>query len=187
MARVPARLAAVLAVLLSAAAILPAASRADERRTTRQACAGAELVPAPDNLAAVRAAVVCLHNRERTARGLPRLREQRQLRTAAQGHADHMVAARFFAHDAPDGGDFADRILGTGYGRSARLSLGENIAYASGGGTTVAAIHAMWMGSPGHRANILQRRFREIGVGIALGAPDGGAGATYAADFGARR
>ena len=183
-----ARLVAVLAVLLCTAVVLPAASAAAEERTTRQTCAGAELVPAPDNLAAVRAAVICLHNRERAARGLPRLREQRQLRAAAQGHADHMVAAQFFAHDGPDGGDFADRILGTGYGRFARLMLGENIAYASGGGATAGEIHAMWMGSAGHRANILQRRFREIGVGIALGAPVGGGdGATFAADFGARR
>jgi uncharacterized protein YkwD len=189
MARVvPARLVAALALLLCAAVILPATAAADSKPRAAQTCAGAELVPAPDNLAAARAAVLCLHNRERAARGLPRLREQRQLRAAAQAHAEHMVEAQFFAHDDPDGGDFAARILDTGYGRNARWSLGENIAYASGDGATVAQIHRMWMDSPGHRANILQRRFREIGIGIALGSPDGeDAGATYAADFGVRR
>ena len=189
MARVvPARLFALLALVLCSAAILPATSEAGQKRRTPVACAGAELVPAPDNLVAARAAVLCLHNRERAARGLPRLREQRQLRAAAQAHAEHMVTAQFFAHDDPDGDDFAHRILGTGYGRHARWSLGENIAYASGDDATVAEIHRMWMESPGHRANILQRRFREIGIGIALGAPVGDdTGATYAADFGVRR
>ena len=46
------------------------------------------------------------------------------------------------------------------------------------------------MDSPGHRANILRRQFREIGIGIALGAPVGAGGlhgATYTADFGVRR
>ena len=46
------------------------------------------------------------------------------------------------------------------------------------------------MSSPGHKANILRRQFREIGIGIALGAPvDAGGldGATYTADFGVRR
>ena len=44
------------------------------------------------------------------------------------------------------------------------------------------------MSSPGHRENILRPQFREIGIGIALGAAGAGAdGATYTADFGARR
>ncbi|MEA2391126.1 MAG: hypothetical protein QOK31_1235, partial [Solirubrobacteraceae bacterium] len=38
----------------------------------------------------------------------------------------------------------------------------------------------------GHRANILRGSFREIGIGIALGTPAGGSGATYTTDFGAK-
>ena len=41
-----------------------------------------------------------------------------------------------------------------------------------------------WMNSAGHRANILSRSFKQIGIGIANGAPNGGSGATYATDFG---
>ena len=53
---------------------------------------------------------------------------------------------------------------------------------------TAAEIHRAWMDSPGHRANILRPQFREIGIGIALGAAGAGPdGATYTADFGARR
>ena len=45
-----------------------------------------------------------------------------------------------------------------------------------------------WMASPGHRANVLRRSFRELGIGIAAGMPtDPASGATYTADYGARR
>jgi uncharacterized protein YkwD len=50
----------------------------------------------------------------------------------------------------------------------------------------VRAIGAAWMDSPPHRANILSSSFRAIGIGIALGTPSGGAGATYTTDFGRR-
>ena len=44
------------------------------------------------------------------------------------------------------------------------------------------------MDSPGHRANIVKRAYREIGIGVVIGAPsDRGAGATYTADFGVVR
>jgi uncharacterized protein YkwD len=45
---------------------------------------------------------------------------------------------------------------------------------------------ASWMASPGHRANILKRRFHVIGIGVVDGVPvaGGGAGATYTTDFG---
>jgi uncharacterized protein YkwD len=42
------------------------------------------------------------------------------------------------------------------------------------------------MNSPGHRANILSSSFRAIGIGIALGTPGSGRGATYTTDFGKR-
>ena len=44
------------------------------------------------------------------------------------------------------------------------------------------------MDSPGHRANVVKRAYREIGIGVVTGVPtDGGAGATYTADFGVVR
>jgi len=179
----------LFAALLALCALLalPAASPAAKRRA---ACPNANLAPTAANVALVRAAVLCLHNRERTARGLPRLHEQADLRRAAEGHSIQMVAAQFFSHDAPDGRDMVDRILGAGYARGRGWSLGENIAWGTGPLASAAAIHRAWMRSPGHKANILRRQFREIGIGIALGAPapaDGQHGATYTADFGVRR
>jgi uncharacterized protein YkwD len=138
----------------------------------------------------VRAAVLCLHNRVRAGHGLPLLKGSAKLRRAAVGHSDDMVAEGFFAHESPSGTDMAERILSTGYAAGQGWSLGENIAWGTGSLATAAEIQHAWMESPGHRANILRRQFREIGIGIAVGAPvDAGGmqGATYTADFGVRR
>jgi uncharacterized protein YkwD len=176
--------------------VLPASASAAKdggKRKARSAqqCANTDVAPAAGSVAVVRAAVLCLHNRERAERGLPLLREHAKLRQAAEGHSDDMVAGSYFSHDAPDGDDMVDRILRTGYARGAGgWSLGENIGYGTGDLATAAQIHRAWMRSPGHRANILRRQFREIGIGIALGAPvdaHGQTGATYTADFGLRR
>ena len=132
--------------------------------------------------------MLCLHNRERSARGLPALKENPLLRQAAEDHSTDMVSAGFFSHDAPGGGSMVDRILGTGYAKGAGWSIGENIAWGTGCLATAAQIQRAWMDSPGHKANILRRQFREIGIGIAIGAPAGDSdGATYTADFGVRR
>jgi uncharacterized protein YkwD len=150
-------------------------------------CRGANLAPSPAHAAQARAATLCLLNRERTRRGLPRLHAHRSLRHAATKYARLMVAKRFFNHISPAGTTMAQRIKRTRYLRHTRAwSLGENIAWGSAGVATPARIVSAWMRSAGHRANILDRRFREIGIGIALGAPTGGAGATYVNEFGHR-
>jgi len=182
----------LLAFVLAACVVivLPAATAGAAKRSRSGECANTTVRPAAGNVAAVRAAVLCLHNSERSDRGLPPLKENARLRRAALGHSGDMVAGRFFAHESPAGADMADRILGTGYARRQGWSLGENIAWGTGSLATAAEIQRAWMESPGHRANILRRQFREIGIGIALGVPvDAGAldGATYTADFGVRR
>src|SRR5438128_1825537 len=66
--------------------------------------------------------------------------------------------------------------------------LRENIAWGSLDWATPRAIMRSWMNSPPHRANILNRSFRDIGIGVARGAPVSGVSnaATYVTDFGAR-
>jgi uncharacterized protein YkwD len=79
------------------------------------------------------------------------------------------------------------RIKRTNYLRGARgWTLGENLAWGTGSAATPARIVSAWMHSPGHRRNILDRRYREFGIGLALGAPTGGPGATYVNEFGRR-
>ena len=66
--------------------------------------------------------------------------------------------------------------------------LGENLEWGTGALATPRGALESWMKSPGHRANILRRSFRELGVGVVLGVPVGDtAGATYTVDFGVRR
>ncbi len=178
----------LLTALLALCALLALPGAAEAKR--KGACANAHVAPAAANVELVRTAVLCLHNRERAARGLPPLRENARLRRAAEGHSGDMVASGFFAHDSPSGDGMAERILRTGYGQGQSWALGENIAWGTGTLATAAEIQRAWMESPGHRANVLRRRFRELGIGIAVGAPvASGAmqGATYTADFGVRR
>jgi len=186
-ARAP-RLFLAVCIALCALIALPAASSAARKRTVR--CANTNVAPNAANLATVRAAVLCLHNRERAARRLAPLKQNARLRRAAELHSTNMVNAHFFSHETPDGTDMVDRILRAGFARGAGWLLGENIAWGSGDLATAAEIHRAWMLSPGHKANIVRREFRSIGIGIAIGAPvdtDGLGAATYTADFGVRR
>jgi uncharacterized protein YkwD len=183
-----------LALLLAVAALLvPAGAQAHpEAKTSQDGCANTNLKPTRANLELVRDAVLCLHNRERSRHGLPQLRENPKLRRAAERHTDSMVSERFFDHTSPSGSTMVERIRRTGYTKRARSwALGENIAWGSGSLATAAQIHRSWMNSPGHRANILQRSFREIGIGIETGLPVrlsvAQSGATYTTDFGYRR
>ena len=175
-----------LAGLIALVALLaPAGAQA-------QGCANVNVKPNRANLEVVRSAVLCLHNAERARHGLPRLSESPRLRRAAERHSSNMVDAHFFDHTSPSGSTMVDRIRRTGYTSGARgWSLGENIAWGSGRLATAAQIQRAWMKSPGHRANILQRAFREIGIGIETGLPvrlsASQSGATYTTDFGYRR
>jgi uncharacterized protein YkwD len=132
-------------------------------------------------------ATLCVLNVERKKRGLRPLRLNRKLAAAARGHSGAMASRHFFSHNSLNGSSFLDRIRRTGYLRGARSwNVGENIAWGTGRLGTPRAIGRAWMNSPGHRANILSRSFRAIGIGIAAGSPSGGAGATYTTDFGRR-
>ncbi len=146
---------------------------------TAAACENTALIPQQGNLGKVRAAVLCLHNQERAAHGLRELKANKKLRKAARGHSAFMVRASRFEH-----GDLGGRIRRAGY---RGWTYGENIAWGTGHLATAGEIHRAWMDSPGHRENILRPQFRDIGIGIALGAAGAGPdGATYTADFGAR-
>jgi uncharacterized protein YkwD len=154
------------------------------------ACAAAHSSPAEAAASQLEHTVLCLVNRERAARGLGRLRSNDRLDRAARGHSRHMVEANFFSHDSPGGASVLQRVKRRGYNGRGGLMVGENIAWGSGSYATPAEIVEGWMNSSGHRANILHRGFREIGVGVAKGAPrpvGGQPAATYTTDFGTRR
>jgi uncharacterized protein YkwD len=150
-------------------------------------CPGAHTMPTAANAKKARSATLCLLNRQRRARGLTALRSNRRLETAATRYSRRMVRQRFFDHTAPDGTTVEQRVSAVGYGGF--RALAENIAWGSGPQATPARIVNGWMHSPGHRRNILDDTLREIGIGIAQGAPQDTGGqqaATYTTDFGRR-
>ena len=161
--------------------------------TFASACAGADIQPNAQNIATARSATLCLLNQQRASFGLGRLRAHRQLTVAAQSYAGDMVRGGFFSHVSPSGSTLEQRIRqGTRYLAGAlRYQIGENIAWGQGALAKPSAIVAAWMASPGHRANILRGAFREIGIGIAPGAPMAGLAGdpavTYTNEFGTRR
>jgi uncharacterized protein YkwD len=167
---------AAAAATVAAALAAPAAAQA--------ACANKDANPNDISLGEAKQATLCLINRERRQHGLRGFRDNGRLDRASQRHANDMSDRKYFAH-----GDFVGRIRAARYLKNARgYTVGENIAWGSFDYATPASIVDGWMHSPGHRANILNGRFHEIGLGVARGAPTRGQdrAGTYVTDFGTR-
>jgi uncharacterized protein YkwD len=186
----------VLAVLAFVALAAPAAAQADRDPTARaraasERCDGADAMPGQATAEDLRAATLCLMNAERTARGLGRLQTEPLLGRVASSYARQMVRGRFFDHTSPGGSTMLARIKATSYLRDVTSwSVGENLAWGSGSLATPRATVRAWMQSADHRANLLDRHFADIGIGVAVGAPvalePGELGGTYVTDFGRR-
>ena len=105
--------------------------------------------------------VLDLVNVERAAQGLHPLSADHNLATAARNHSEDMGLQGYFSHTSLDGRTVPDRIKAAGYSYN---TYGENIA---GGQPTPEDVIDAWMSSSGHRANILNSNFCDIGVGYA--------------------
>lgn len=121
----------------------------------------ASVTAAPELLADFESEVINLVNIERKKNDptCPNLTLHPTLRQVAYAHSKDMADRGFFSHTNPDGDGPGDRIDRTNYDYS---TWGENIA---AGYETPAAVMDGWMNSPGHRSNILNCRFLDIGVG----------------------
>lgn len=153
-------------------------------------CQNTELTPEPGNVALVRAAVLCLINRERAQSGELPLALNPALQAAADGHAQEMVSADYFEHVSPSGLTPLGRMRAAGYlpDPSAGYVVGENIAWGTLNLATPQAIVSAWIASPEHLANILEDHYRETAIGVVPAVPpqlaNGQQGATYAQEFG---
>ncbi|MFF9125525.1 CAP domain-containing protein [Streptomyces sp. NPDC014889] len=107
------------------------------------------------------ARVVELVNSERSKAGCSALTVNDKLTKAAQAHSDDMAAHKNMSHTGSDGSNPGDRITQAGYSWQ---TYGENVAY---GYATPEQVMDGWMSSAGHKANILNCSFKEIGVGLA--------------------
>jgi uncharacterized protein YkwD len=173
-----------LVAACSTLALLGAPSRAAAQST---GCGFTRLAANAAPESNVRSAVRCLVNTTRIRHGLRPLRPSARLNLAADRHSADMVARGYFAHVTPEGKSVADRVRETGYlGGSQDWALGEDIGWGTSTLATAAAIFDAWMRSPPHRRVILDREFRQIGVGVARGVPvpGQGDGATFVLDLG---
>jgi uncharacterized protein YkwD len=175
-------------IVVAGLLLAPTAGAADWSAQAASACPGAALTPTSANLREVRAAVLCLLNRERTSRGMKALHSNAKLRKAAERHSRNMNRQDFFDHVTPSGSTPLQRVKAAGYLTGASsFSVGENIGWGESRLSTPLEMVNAWMHSAGHRANILRREFRHVGIGVNVGAPIGGAGgATYTTEFGKR-
>jgi uncharacterized protein YkwD len=153
------------------------------------ACPYSGLAPSAMSSEQAEVSVTCLVNKARRNNGARRLTSDPGLQSAARGHSAAMDAGNYFSHNG--NGSPLDRIRATGYlGGASAWMVGENIHWGTAGQGTPKATVARWMGSPAHRFAMLSRRFRNIGVGVAMGSPMGSSGgntAIYTADFGLSR
>ncbi len=109
--------------------------------------------------------IVDATNAERIKAGLTPFVVNPKLNASATLKTNDMAEKHYFEHESPTGEDMADLAQEAGY---AYVIIAENLAvgntFADG-----ADVVAEWMNSPGHRANILNPKYREIGVSVAKG------------------
>ena len=103
--------------------------------------------------------LLALINQERISRGIPALSMNSELSDAALGHSQDMACNDFIGHSGSDNSTPGDRIATAGYDFS---TWGENVA---AGYTSPSSVVNAWMSSSGHRGNILNPSFTEIGLG----------------------
>lgn len=115
--------------------------------------------PAANTEAAMEAEVLRLVNEERAKYGLGALKRASDLDALARAHSQDMITRHFFDHTNPSGQSPFDRMRAAGISYRAAA---ENIAY---GQRSAAAVMDAWMNSSGHRANILNGTYTEIGIG----------------------
>jgi uncharacterized protein YkwD len=153
----------------SASAKLRAQARpkpsASKTRTTAPAPKPTRTTQAPSGggsgSSTVAAEVLRLVNQERQQAGCSGLSSESNLEDAAQKHSELQADQNTMSHQLPGEASMGDRVTAEGY---RWRGLGENVA---AGYTSASAVMEGWMNSPGHKANILNCGFEEIGVGLA--------------------
>ncbi len=112
--------------------------------------------------------IITWTNNQRSEQGHVPLHNNLALQKAAQAKLDDMFEQQYFEHESPDGKMPSDVIKSAGY---AYLIVGENLALGNFQNDEI--LVQAWMDSPGHRANILNSKFQEIGVATRKGTFEG--------------
>lgn len=115
-----------------------------------------------------RAGVIQWTNIQREENGLASLKENIKLNEAANAKLQDMFQNQYFAHYSPDGDGVADLAENVSY---KFLAIGENLALGNFENDKI--LVQAWMDSPGHRANILNSKYQEIGIAVGKGIYEG--------------
>lgn len=107
-------------------------------------------------------------NVERKKAGVGILARNNVLDKSAEAKLEDMFSKQYFEHVSPSGASVSDVVNKAGY---KYIVVGENLALGNFGGD--ANVMLAWMNSKGHRANILDSRYQEIGVAVGRGMYDG--------------
>jgi uncharacterized protein YkwD len=126
--------------------------------------------------------IIDLTNKERISRSLPPLIPQALLAQSARVKALDMYKKQYFEHDSPEGKGASDLAKASGYDF---LIVGENLAL--GDFKTPASVVEAWMNSTGHRENILNTKYRDIGVSMISGTYNGKQALFIVQHFGTNR
>jgi uncharacterized protein YkwD len=114
------------------------------------------------------AGIIQWTNFQREKYGLPPLKENLRLNLSAQLKVQDMFEKQYFAHLSPSGEGVKDLAEVVGY---EFIALGENLAL--GNFQNDKEIVEGWMNSPGHRENILNKNYQDIGVAVQKGEFEG--------------
>lgn len=158
-----------LGVLAVAAALAAPSAHAvgEPVDPTAPSCKGAD-VPAPQqSLAATRTAITCLVDAARAERGLPALKANARLQTAAQRFARSLDPAKPLTHAGRDGSTPLTRISDAGYARGASgFSAAETLGRSKGSLATPATRVKKWLAASATRKLLLSAKYRDVGVGV---------------------
>ena len=144
------------------------------------------------SVASLESGVLVEINAFRRSHGLVPLRVSASLASAARQHSQSMATAGYFSHDSADGSSFWRRVQRFYSSRKfGYWSVGENLLWSSPDVAADGALQ-MWLDSPPHRENLLNPRWREIGISAvhtsaAPGTFHGLDVTIVTADFGVRR
>lgn len=134
-----------------------------------EGCPWATAVPSRVNLIRTQAATRCVINRVRADEGLPPLRFNRALGRAAVRHSRDQARRRYCSHSSLDGRLPVNRVIAAGYGTRRRHPVvSEDLACGPQLLATPVRVVKEWARSDDHRASLLDPRFVDAGIGIAL-------------------
>ena len=159
---------AVVAALMALALALLISPPGLDANALGGGCAHADATPDQASSKQLRKALACLINRERADRNRVRVRPNADLAGIARRHTKVMVKENCFKHECPGERPLKKRIESSGYIKGGgRYGYGENL----GCSRTPALMIEAWMTSSFHRKNIVDRRFRHLGIGAKNGSP----------------